>query len=203
MTRTKQNQLFGRRLARHKFALCRFALCISGVLIAALCLSGCAGKATPAQTGKAFVEKVLTIPDQGLAGLADPQEIPLQTPGPGDENDAQLLVPTEEYNEKLRTAIEKLCGDVIEKDEMTDPESRFFQSVILLHLKAAEGGFTTTVKSVTVSGTDGAKFSYEAVLDASYTEEPVTVLGSVYFNEDGRIYYMNVDSMSEYPPSFQ
>ena len=146
-------------------------------------LQGCGQAPEPnssSQNIKGFIERVLTVPDPGLSEVV--------------QSDIHMT-DMDEYDRQIRGAIAALCGEQADTEKLSDPGSRFYEQIILLHLMADEQDYTITVDRVEITESENTDkhFGYRAVVHDSREAEPVTLSGSVQLNGDYEIEYMSVN----------
>lgn len=142
-----------------------------------LSLVGCDEKLSNKERAEIFVRKALTVPQEDISEVVNSGL---------DEKDI------EQYAKKLDEAIESFCGDFVSKDAMTNPNSTFYQRIIMLHIMASGKDYTYTVESVEVTKKNDKKYNYTADILASNEENKLSLYGTIQFNDDNKIDYMSL-----------
>ena len=170
----------------------------SALVLLSLMAAGCSATANRQEITENFVKKAFTIPDTQFAKSVQD----LTTEDFSAKDGESIAVPTAEQSEKWQNLLKDFGGDVV-SEKMLSFDSSFFQDVMMLHLIAGLHDYTCTVDKVSVKEVNKNKFSFQVLLTASYSSEPVKVIGAVTFNDKNLMEDMYIDSMSEYPPPAQ
>lgn len=168
-----------RKMCDNLKRLSAFSLCFIFLLVS----SGCTNepvKVDNSEQAETFIATVLTMPNEHISEVA-------------------MITPTEnnlaDYNNKMREAVISMCNDYATQDviEGIDGGATFYQEIVTFQFYAAWYDYTILVNDIKLTETAENQYRYEVTATASYSEDPITLSGSIRFNEEGLVEYMSLN----------
>lgn len=138
------------------------------------CNTGCSEDRSHEKKAETFIEKVLTAPDKKISEII---------------NSNLMIEDFEEYDVKMGEAMEELLGDYVTKEIITTAS---YQQILLFQGNSAREGKSYEVDNVEITKHNDNNYTYEAIMNTNYTDDPVIITGSIQFDEDNFIDFMTI-----------
>lgn len=163
----------------------RIVVCM--VVCIGLGVSGCSKEVSSTEQAQAFIEKVLTIPNDDLVKLAKEYK--------KAEQDFDKLT---KANKEMIKGIKKICDGFVSSEILDKDNSQLFYDIMMYQTLYYEDDYEIKVVNIELDpSADGKSFGYVATIKISSKEKTVTkdtfeISGNIQFDDNHKITFIAI-----------